>query len=111
MKAKSDISGILSCDHYRAYWVTWEKGEITVGSGTEFTHVVVTWTDPEPLHDTKYVSFGSYEGASADWKVMHDQGSVFVLLKMLISFFINTNSFILLYVIYFRGRAANQVWH
>ena len=75
-KVKSEVEDIVSCEEFRAFWVSWEKGSIQVGSGTQFTHVLAAWDDPNPLTDTKYVAFGSYEGASVDWQVMHDQGSL-----------------------------------
>lgn len=54
--------------------MTWENGNIIVGSGSDFSHVLVSWVDPNPLQDAYHVSFGAYYDSSISWSVMHDLG-------------------------------------
>ena len=42
-----DTPGILSCDEYREFWVSWDQGTIAFGTGLgPGSYTVASWTDP-----------------------------------------------------------------
>ena len=62
-----DKYGLLSDSEYRDFWVTWEKGNIRVGTGnTTNMAFVLEWKDPCPFA-IRNIAIKTVRNATVDW--------------------------------------------
>lgn len=67
---------ILDCSNFVDFWISWERGNITVGNGTLLNEgVFMYYDDSAAPHVVTSVSFtGEAETVEADWEFSRDSG-------------------------------------
>ncbi|XP_071086461.1 uncharacterized protein [Haliotis cracherodii] len=64
----------LSSTEFRDFWISWEGGVISVGTGTTVgAGQFMTWTDPAP-YDVNYLAVTTGFGSSGSWQFDSDGG-------------------------------------
>lgn len=65
--ASKDTPGILKCEEFRPFWISWKNGLIQAGTGNEIsTNAFVQWSDPDMF--TVYgLAVSTGPGVSGDW--------------------------------------------
>ena len=61
----------------RSFWIGWEDGVISVGSGAVFTHTLLTWIDEDPIVPILYASVSSWHNSPGEWELAHSEGFIF----------------------------------
>lgn len=74
-KAVTEVGEVLSEHEYRTFWITWTDSVIAVGRGYNLTDTIVTWTDPEPVSNQKFVSFSAWDKSPAHFEIFKSQGT------------------------------------
>ena len=65
---QADTPDILSCSEYRAFWVDWTGGLISVGSGGDIGWgTFLSWRDPNP-HPVVSLGFSAADSSEANWQ-------------------------------------------
>ncbi len=75
VKKSIGTTGVLRCDQLLPFWVKWENGTISLGSGTVGAHQIGAWTDPEP-YDIRVAAFSTYSGSAGEWDIDMGTGTV-----------------------------------
>ncbi|OWF45039.1 C3 and PZP-like alpha-2-macroglobulin domain-containing protein 8 [Mizuhopecten yessoensis] len=62
--------GVISCDEYRYFWISWRNdGEVVLGRGeVVFQDVLLTARDDEYLYQVRFVGISTGFGSSGKWK-------------------------------------------
>ncbi|XP_033628800.1 extracellular matrix protein A-like [Asterias rubens] len=64
--ASAAVSGVLSAQDYRTFWIVWHHGTILVGLGGSY-EAILTYTDPDPLW-IKYLGFTTSYNIIGYWQ-------------------------------------------
>ncbi|XP_072019893.1 LOW QUALITY PROTEIN: C3 and PZP-like alpha-2-macroglobulin domain-containing protein 8 [Amphiura filiformis] len=69
--AMAETPKIVSWDEFRAFWITWESGEIKVGHGEAPTNesVILSWQDDDPLVPIEYIGFSTGMGSIGEFRI------------------------------------------
>ncbi|KAL4227724.1 hypothetical protein ACF0H5_013159 [Mactra antiquata] len=66
-KAMHEEAGIVTDAEYQSFWITWATNKIRVGKGDlPYSNQIMSWDGIS--HDVNYISIGTANGASAEWK-------------------------------------------
>lgn len=60
--SKAQGAGVIDCDKYSTFWVTWDNDVISFGLGHELNKSTsFSWSDPNSPLDIKFVGVGTYQ--------------------------------------------------
>lgn len=76
-KVEVETPGILHCDRFTSFWISWENDVLEVGSGDLFQHSFMS-TALKKETDIHVLSFGNTNSdtAWAEWEILQDEGIV-----------------------------------
>lgn len=60
--SKAQGAGVIDCNKYSTFWVTWDNDVISFGLGHELNKSTsFSWSDPNSPLDIKFVGVGTYQ--------------------------------------------------
>ena len=71
--------GVLDCNNYRPFWLTWEGGKIRFGRGLEVDiDMILSYDEPCPfaIHN---IELSADQGVTVEWKI-YPSGNIYELL-------------------------------
>ena len=71
------VSGILSCDEFRTFWVSWKTDQVLVGRGPIYGQQVFlnfNRKEADHLHPVNELQFAAGWGAIATWQIRDNSG-------------------------------------
>jgi len=76
--------GILSCSHYRPFWIGWFRNGIEVGHGFDIGYRVFLRWDSGLSHVVRAAGVSTFEGESGNFRLPETQGqSSFEILQLI----------------------------
>src|SRR6218665_723540 len=67
-------TGIVNCNEWRLFWISWTEATIRVGKGSElFKNTFLEWNDPS-FAGINHLSFSCGYGSSGQWVFNEDRG-------------------------------------
>ena len=64
----------LNCNQMQDFWVTWQKGNITVGRGNTINvRAFLTYQDADSPYTVSCASFAT-SGNNGEWRILREQG-------------------------------------
>jgi hypothetical protein len=73
LTSSAETPYILSCEHYRKFWISWENGEIRLGRGLPYDEVIVTG---DYVLSVSIVALSTDVSVTGDWRFSHEEGIV-----------------------------------
>ncbi|CAH1786996.1 unnamed protein product, partial [Owenia fusiformis] len=72
-KLQINTPGIVDCDEYQPFWVSWTKGRrtLTIAAGTGLCvglNQILQWTDTSNIWNVNNIGIGAYYNAHASWR-------------------------------------------
>jgi len=62
---RTNISGLVSADELRWFWIFWQNSSISYGTGNQRDENIIGWyndSNPSPVHFMKIRSYGDSSG-------------------------------------------------
>ena len=73
MRTNASTLGILSCEQYRQFWITWGSNNFQLGQGNLYDNKIIDFDDNSPYYVTG-IGLGTSDGNEANWEFEQKDG-------------------------------------
>ena len=81
-EVEKETKGLMECDNYLSFWVSWSSGRIEVGKGSMYGEKpIMSWIDPNP-HSVNAVSVATGWGSQGEFLYREPEGRVIITNKI-----------------------------
>ncbi|CAG2197389.1 unnamed protein product [Mytilus edulis] len=81
-------AGVLDCYEYKAFWISWINGSISIGKGVDrCQNEVLSWHDPNSF-SIKSIGVMTGYGSTGEWLVLSYTGKIYLFITQLITVYL-----------------------